>query len=123
MGDQDRDPSHQSKNGDQVDKVGEDLTGIGRDVHEGKQTKRGREGKGIDRHTMLVGFLEYRRGGTVRGKTVESTASNVEIGVRSREDEDADATVQDVVKPLNTGELDGGHEGGSRRTGSRQLAS
>lgn len=117
MGDEDGDPGHETENGSQVDKVAKDLGGVVGDVHEGEQAEASREAKGVDGDASLVGSLEDGGSLAIRSKTVEGSAGNVQVGVGSREDEDADTGVENVRDGVNASDLRGDDEGGSRGTG------
>lgn len=114
---EDRDPGHETEDGGEVDKVTENLGRVVGNVHEGQETERGRHGKGVDGNTMLVSLLEDSRSRTVGSKTVEGTASNVQIRVGGGEDEDADTSVDDVREDLDTSDIGSDDEGRGRSTG------
>lgn len=114
---EDRDPGHETEDGGEVDKVTENLGRVVGNVHVGQETERSRHGKGVDGNTVLVSLLEDSRGRTVGSKTVEGTASNVQVRVGGGEDEDADTSVDDVREDLDTGDIGSDDEWRGRSTG------
>lgn len=118
VGNEDGDPGQQTKDGGQVDKVAEDRLGVIRHVHEGQKTEAGRESESVQRDTILVGATEDGGSIAVGSQTVQRTASNVQVGVASREDKNQDTGVEDVVQGVDASDLDGNDEGRGGSVGS-----
>lgn len=110
VGDQDRDPGEDTEDGDEVDEVGEDDLGGSANVEVGEEAESGGKSKGVNWDTTAISAGEDAWSVTLDGKTVESTGSNVQIGVGSGEDEDQDTAVEDTWQGLDTGVLDGDDE-------------
>lgn len=117
---QNGDPCEETKDGNEVDEVAEDnLCGAG-NVHESEAAESSGEEERGDWHTALVRLGEELGSIALHGLTVESTAGNVEIGVRCGEDEDQNAGVEDARKVFDAGFIDSDNEG---RSGGGALVS
>lgn len=110
---QNRDPGKDTKDGDEVDEVGEDDLGGGRNVEVSEEAESGGETQSVDWDTTAISTGEDSWSVTLNSKTVESTGGNVEIGVGGGEDENQDTGVENTWKGLDAGSLDGDDEWGS----------
>jgi len=96
VGDENGDPGQQTKDSDEIDKVSENHLRVIRNVHVGQQTERGREEERVDGHTTGVGAGQYPRCFTGRSQAIDGTRSDVQIRVRSGEDEEKDTAVDET---------------------------
>lgn len=110
--DKDGDPGKDTEDGDEVDEVGEDGLGRGADVEVGEEAERGGKSKSVNWDTTAISAGEDGWGVALNGETVESTGSNVEIGVGGGKDENQDAAVKNTWESVDTGVLDGDDEWG-----------
>lgn len=117
VSDKDGDPSQDAEDGGQVDKVLENFAGVITNIHESEEGEEGAEEQRRPGYTTAISLLENSRGRAVRGKAVESSAGDVEIGVGGREDEDQDTSVDDVGEDLDTSNLGGDNKGRGAGTG------
>lgn len=96
VGDQDRDPGQETEDSDQVDEVLEDGLRVVGNVHVGDQSDGRTNGQSIDWDTATVGTGEDLGGLALASETVDSTGGDVQIRVGGREDEQQNASIQDV---------------------------
>lgn len=110
VSDEDGDPGQQTEDGDEVDKVTENGLRVVADVHEGKSTESSREGERPNWDTTGISLSEDCGSVSLKSETVDGSGSDVQVGVRGREDEDQDAAVQESWENVDSGDLNGSDE-------------
>lgn len=118
VGDEDGDPSQDTEDGDEVDKVAKDHGTGGGSIHKRQAGNSCAKEKRWVGNTTLVCSLEDGGSSVIGGKAVESSAGNVQVGVGGRKDKDQNTGVDDVRQDLDAGEGGGDDEGRSVGTGA-----
>ena len=112
VGNKNGDPGQDTEDGDEVDKVVEDVCGGLGDVEEGDEGDGGGESESVNGDTAAVSTSEDGEGVSFFGEAVEGSCSDVEVRVCSAEDENEDAGVKEAGEGADAGVDDGDYEGG-----------